>query len=215
MSASEFAQLGPPATARHAESVVVPRCRRGVEHGEHRSRRTRRVLAQPGVHALVGVGALDPLQTGRVAVTTVHAGLVGVETVDVGEPPADADVTVGVVERPVERRLVVPLLPRRQLAAHEQQLLARLRPLHRVQQPQVRELLPVVAGHLAQQRSLAVDDLVVAERQHEVLAGRVDRAERDLAVVPAAVDRVASRSTASVSCIQPMSHLNPNPSPPM
>ena len=39
---------------------------------------------------------------------------------------------------------------------------------------QVGELLPAVAGHLGQQRALAVHDLVVRQRQHEVLAERVD-----------------------------------------
>jgi hypothetical protein len=42
---------------------------------------------------------------------------------------------------------VVPLAPLAELAAHEQELLARLRPLVDQQQPQVGELLPVVAGH--------------------------------------------------------------------
>jgi hypothetical protein len=59
-----------------------------------------------------------------------------------------------VEEVPVEARLVVPLLPLRQLAAHEQQLLARLRPHVAVEQPQVGELLPVVARHLASSEPL-------------------------------------------------------------
>ena len=86
---------------------------------------------------------------------------------------------------------MVPLVPGREFAAHEQQLLAGLGPLHGVQQAQVGEPLPVVARHLVEQRPLAVHDLVVAERQHEVLARRVHRPERDLAVVPLAMDRVA------------------------
>ena len=38
---------------------------------------------------------------------------------------------------------------------------------------QVRELLPLVAGHLADERALAVHDFVVRQRQHEVLGERV------------------------------------------
>ena len=81
-------------------------------------------------------------------------------------------------------RLLAELLP------HEQQLLAGVRPHERVQRAQVRALLPRVAGHLVDQRPLAVHDLVVRERQHEVLRERVDHRERQLVVVVAAVDRV-------------------------
>jgi hypothetical protein len=100
-----------------------------------------------------------------------------------------------------------------ELAAHEQQLLAGVRPHVAVERAQVGELLPAVARHLVEQRALAVHDLVVRERQHEVLGERVDERERELVVVVAAVDRVA-RSSASVSCIQPMFHLKPKPRPP-
>ena len=75
---------------------------------------------------------------------------------------------------PVEAAVVVPLAPLAELVAHEEQLLARLGVLVAVEQPQVGELLPVVAGHLAEQRALAVDHLVVGERQHEVLGEGVD-----------------------------------------
>ncbi len=83
--------------------------------------------------------------------------------------------------------VVVPLALLRQLGALEQQLLAGVRPHPAVERPQVGEALPPVARHLAQQRALEVHDLVVAERQHEVLAPRVDQAEREVVVVPRAV----------------------------
>ena len=90
----------------------------------------------------------------------------------------------GSVEQvPVEARVVVPLLPLPDLAAHEEQLLAGLGPHVREQQPQVGELLPVVARHLREQRALQVHDLVVRERQHEVLGVLVHPAERQLGVV--------------------------------
>ncbi len=58
------------------------------------------------------------------------------------------------------------------------------------QRPQAGELPPLVAGHLAQQRALAVHDLVVRERQHVVLGERVHHRERQLVVVVLPVDRV-------------------------
>ena len=55
---------------------------------------------------------------------------------------------------------------------------------------QVREFFLIIAGHLVQQAALAVDDLVVADGQHEVLTERIEEAERDLAVVAGAEERI-------------------------
>jgi hypothetical protein len=65
-----------------------------------------------------------------------------------------------------------------------------MRPHEAVQRAQVGEFLPVVAGHLADQRALAVHHFVVRERQHEVLGEGVEQAEGQLVVVVAAMDRV-------------------------
>ncbi len=65
-----------------------------------------------------------------------------------------------------------------------------MRPHVAVERPEIRELLPAVAGHLREQRPLAVHDLVVRERQHEVLVPGVDEREGQLVMVEAAVDRL-------------------------
>ena len=54
----------------------------------------------------------------------------------------------------------------------------------------VGELLPAVARELRQKRPLAVDDLVVREREHEVLVAGVHEREGQLVVVEAAVHRL-------------------------
>ena len=54
----------------------------------------------------------------------------------------------------------------------------------------VGEALPLVARHAAEDRAFAVHDLVVAERQDEVLEEGVVQPEQDIAVVVAAMDRV-------------------------
>src|SRR3546814_14654828 len=69
---------------------------------------------------------------------------------------------------PVERAVVVPLPLLAELAAHEQQLLARMGPHEGVAGAQVGELLPAVARHLAEQRALAVDDFVVRSEERRV-----------------------------------------------
>ena len=48
----------------------------------------------------------------------------------------------------------------------------------------------LVAGHLADQRSLAVNDLIVRKRQHKVFLERVQHAEGELAVMILAVNGI-------------------------
>ena len=150
-----------------------------------------RVPAQEREGADRGVVVLDPLEGGGVLVPLVQRGQRPVARVEVAQPRGDARVLGPGEVGPVEAVLVVPLALGRELGAHEEQLPSRLRVLHAEQQPEVGELLPPVARHLGEQRSLAVHDLVVRERQDEVLRPRVHRPERDLAVVVTAVDRVA------------------------
>ena len=72
---------------------------------------------------------------------------------------------LGVVEQPpVELAGLGPLRLLAELGAHEEQLLAGVRPHEGEVGAQVGQLLPPVARHLAQQRALAVHDLVVADR---------------------------------------------------
>jgi hypothetical protein len=56
-----------------------------------------------------------------------------------------------------------------ELGAHEQELLARMSEHVGVEQPEIGETLPFVAGHAVDHRALAVHHFVVRERQHEVL----------------------------------------------
>ena len=93
-------------------------------------------------------------------------------------------------EMPVEARLVVPLAPLPELSSHEEELLPRLRVHVAEEQPQVGTLLPFVAGHLGEQRPFSIDDLVVRQRQDEVLGERVDHAKGQLAVVIFPVNRL-------------------------
>ena len=77
-----------------------------------------------------------------------------------------------------------------ELAPHEHQLLAGMAEHEAVIGPQIGETLPVVAGHAAENRAFAVHDLVVRQRQNEIFRKRVVQAERDLAVVMLAIDRI-------------------------
>src|SRR5204862_4495692 len=79
-------------------------------------------------------------------------------------------------EMPVEARVVIPCARLGELVSHEEELLARLREHHRVEQAKVREALPRVAVHLLEER--AAGHIVVRERKNEALLVRIDRTER-------------------------------------
>ena len=93
-------------------------------------------------------------------------------------------------EVPIERVVVPPFVFLAELAAHEQQLLAGVAEHEAVIGAQIGEALPFVAGHAAKDRALAVHDLVMGERQNEILGKSVMQAEQDLTVMMLAVDRV-------------------------
>jgi hypothetical protein len=108
---------------------------------------------------------------------------------------------------------VVPFVPLAELAAHEQQLLTRLREHEAQKQAQVGQFLPVVAGHLRQERPLAVDHFIVRQRQHKVLGESIEHPEGQLAMVIFAVNGIEAEVSESI-VHQPMSHLRPNLRPP-
>ncbi len=175
---------------RQAQAVAGPRHRRQV--GDADEHVLARILAgaREGDDVGVGVVGLDPVEAAPVEVDLVERRRLAVHAVQIAHERLDAGVLTVLEQMPVQRAVVAPLRALRELLAHEEQLLAGMRPHVGVQAAQVGELLPAVAGHLVDQRALAVDDLVVRQRQDEVLAERVDERERQLVVVVAAVDRV-------------------------
>src|SRR5262249_33101377 len=82
----------------------------------------------------------------------------------------------------IEPDIVVPLAFLRELAAHEQELLSGMAPHVSEISAQIGEALPAVAGHLADQRSLAVHRLVMAEREDEILVKSVKQPKGEIVV---------------------------------
>ncbi len=174
---------------RHTQTVGRPR------HGREVAAHDQEVVgiggpADEGQHAVLPVVAVDPFEAAAVEVELVERLLRPHETVQVGDRPLQALVLLEPTEVPLQALVEVPLVPLAELAPHEEQLLARMAPHVGIQQPQVGELLPGVAGHLVEERPLAVHDLVVREREDEVLVEGVDQAEGQLVVVILAVHRV-------------------------
>ena len=147
-------------------------------------------LAQQGNSAGGVVVGVDPLESGGFVIQLMQGGFAAVKAVQLLHPCLNAAMHLILQHVPFEAGIVVPLAYLAELVAHEEQLLAGLGVHVAEEQPQIGELLPVVARHLAEQRALAVHDLVVRERQHEILVKGVEHAERELVVVVLAVNRI-------------------------
>src|ERR1700733_14955664 len=106
-----------------------------------------------------------------------------VEPVQIANQRLDARVTVLLKQMPIERMVVIPFPRLREFAAHEQKLLARMAEHEAVIGAQVCKTLPVVAGHAPEDRTLAVNDFVMRQRQDEVFRKRIMQAKQDIAVM--------------------------------
>ena len=110
-----------------ADQVIL--ARHGREVRRHEQHLAAAGLAQIGQHRTFGVGAVDPLEACRIEVHRMQRRLGAVQAVQVRHPALQALVPVVLVEQPpVELAVVVPLAALAELAAHEQQLLARMAP---------------------------------------------------------------------------------------
>ena len=172
----------------HAHLVAFPQYR--VEVADDHDHLALGVAPQESDDALLVVVRHDPLEALPAVVDLPHGGGLAVEGVEVLDIGLQLAVLVIAEQHPVQRFVFVPFNELAELLAHEQQLFAGVRGHVAIEGAQVGELLFVVAGHLVDQAALAVHDLVVADGQHKVFAESVEEAERDLAVVARAEERV-------------------------
>src|SRR5579872_2582098 len=91
---------------------------------------------------------------------------------------------------PIERVVVIPFAFLSKFAPHEQELLAGMAVHEGIIGAQIRKTLPIVAGHAAEDRTFAVDDFVVRERQDEIFGERVMQTEQNVTVMVFAMDWV-------------------------
>ncbi len=180
-------------TLRDAEPVLVPDDRGEVGDGQQGG--AVRVIAEEGEDVVLARLAVDPGEPLRIGVALPEGGGGRVRVVEVADEVAYASVVGfggvrGVEEPPVGAVALGPLRALGELLAHEEQLLAGVSPHETQVGAVVGALLPPVARHLPGEGALAVDDLVVGDRQDVVLAVRVDHRERHLVVVVLAVHRL-------------------------
>ena len=101
--------------------------------------------------------------------------------------------TVGLIllgQEPLDGLVVAPLDKLTDFVAHKVELGTGVRHLVEGQRAQTGKLAPPVARHAADQRALAVHDLVMAQRANEVLGKGVHDGEREQAVVAGAPRKI-------------------------
>ena len=140
--------------------------------------------------------------------------LLAVEPVKVSYEPLEPHVPLEIAEMPFQAGVVVPLTPLPELSSHEQHFLAGM-PVHEaIEGTEVGKALPLVAGHFVEQRPLSVHHFIVRKYQDEVFIEGIEEPKRNLILVKEASGSGSWPKYSSMSCIQPMFHLNVKPSPP-
>src|SRR5947209_2007932 len=109
-------ELEPATRQWHADLIVVARHRREVE--DRNDQLIVRASTHEADHALLGVGDVNPRETGWVEVKLVQRFLVAHDPVQVSCPSAQPVVHRLIQQMPVEALLVVPFAPLSKLGAH-------------------------------------------------------------------------------------------------
>ena len=147
-------------------------------------------LAEEADHTLFGVSAVDPLKTLGVEITFVERRFVAVGVVQSLHPFLNSGMGRVAEKVPIETLFMIPFPTLAEFAAHEEELLPRLAVHVPVDQSEVGELLPVVSGHFAEERSFAVHDLIMGKRKGEVLRKGIKHAEGQIVMLVFSMDRV-------------------------
>jgi len=171
-----------------AHGVVFPDDGREVEGPQDLG--TVRSLAQERNDRGGIVREVHPLEAGPVVIAAVHGRVPLMQAIEHAHEFHGPLMRREIEERPVQRLPGIPFLPLAEFTAHEQELLAGMGPHVGQKQAQVGHLLPLVPGHFADERALAVGDLVMGQRQDEILVEGIKHGEGELVLVVGTVDGV-------------------------
>ena len=113
-------------------------------------------------HGLLLVGAVDPLEAVRDVVLLPERRMCPVDSIEIPYEVLDALVYRVLEEIPLELLVLGPLVILREVLAHEEKLLARMRPEVAIRGTKIlRLLLEGLARHLPEHRALAMHDLIM------------------------------------------------------
>ena len=142
-------------------------------------------------HGLLLVGAVDPLEAVRDVILLPERRMCPVDSIEIPYEVLDALVYRVLEEIPLELLVLGPLVILREVLAHEEKLLARMRPEVAIRGTKIlRLLLEGLARHLPEHRALAVHDLVMREHEHEVLGVVIDHGEGELVIAALPEERI-------------------------
>ena len=144
----------------HTKAVAAAGDWRGVDDGDNE------VLggfapADEGKDAVVGVVGVDPFETVPIELDLMESRLGDVEMVEIGDEALDAAVGIVLEEVPVEAASFAPFVALGEFLAHKEEFFAGVGVLIGIEQTEVGELLPHVAGHFVEKRVFAMYDFVV------------------------------------------------------
>src|SRR5260370_42311634 len=131
--------------------------------------------AEKGKNAVVRVVGVNPFETMPIKIDFMKGRFRRIEVVEVGDELLNAAVRIPLERVPIEAASFAPLLTLSDFLAHEEELFARVSALVGVQQAEIGELLPHVAGHFVEKRALSVNDFVVREGKKEILGEGVEQ----------------------------------------
>ena len=173
---------------RNADAVFLLLLRREVDN-DHDIRAVLRHTAE-GDDVVAVVLMADPFKAAPVGILLPQLRSSKVEVIERLDVRLHLAVRRIIQQHPVQSALVRPFGELCKLAAHEQHLLARVCGHVAVQRAQTAELIFIRRRHLADERALAVHDLIVRERQDVVFGKGVHEREGDLVVHVLAEERV-------------------------
>ncbi len=128
-----------------------------------------------------------------VEIDLMKGRLGGIKMIEVVDEALDTAVGIVLEEMPVKAVGFAPFGTLGEFLTHEEELLAWVSVLIGVEEAEIGELLPQVAGHFVEERIFAVDDFVVGERKKEIFSEGVKERERELVVFVFAVDGVVGK----------------------
>ena len=147
-------------------------------------------MAHKYQHVLIRRNIIDPLKSSRIKVLLKQRRLLFIKFHERLHIRLHLMMLVILEQIPLNLALLIPLVKLRNVLAHKQKLLARVHHHIAVCRTQVCKLRTLLSRHLSDHRAFSMYYLIVRKSQHKILAVRVDHAERKLAVVVRAEERI-------------------------
>src|SRR5437764_295286 len=177
---------------RNAQTVAFADDRRGVDDGDDEVFSVF-AAADEGKNTVVGVVGVDPFETVPIKLDLMEGGFGGVKAVEIADEPLDAAMGIVLEEMPVDAADFAPFITLGEFLPHEEKFFAWMSALIGVEQSEIGELLPHVAGHFVEKGVFAVDDFVVGEGEKEIFGEGVKKGKGEFVVLVLAMDRVVRK----------------------